>query len=144
MLFGMSISGQSTNSDHWAVIVVGSSGFMNYRHHADGCHAYQQAVANGIPADQIIMIAYDDVANCVSNPFRGKLFNKKYGPGEEAIDVYAGCNIDYKSIKANKYTVLGVLKGDTSVGPKVLKSDQNSKIFFYYTDHGAPGLIGMP
>jgi len=25
-----------------------------------------------------------------------------------------------------------------------LKSDENSKVFFYYADHGAPGLIGLP
>ena len=78
---------------------------------------------NGIPAEQIIVIAYDDVASCVSNPFRGKLFNKPSKKGETSVDVYQGCNIDYKMLDANKYTVLGVLKGDTSVGDKVLKSD---------------------
>ena len=31
---------ENSASDHWAVIVVGSSGYSNYRHHADGCHAY--------------------------------------------------------------------------------------------------------
>jgi len=25
-----------------------------------------------------------------------------------------------------------------------LKSDANSKVFFYFTDHGAPGLVAMP
>ena len=34
--------------DHWAVIVVGSKGFANYRHQADGCHAYQIAKKNGV------------------------------------------------------------------------------------------------
>ena len=27
---------------------------------------------------------------------------------------------------------------------KVLKSDSNSKLFFYFADHGAPGLIAFP
>jgi len=27
---------------------------------------------------------------------------------------------------------------------KVLKSDENSKIFVFFTDHGAPGLIAFP
>lgn len=58
-------------SDHWAVIVVGSAGYENYRHHADGCHAYQLALKNGIPEDQIIMFAYDNVADSYSNPYRG-------------------------------------------------------------------------
>ena len=27
---------------------------------------------------------------------------------------------------------------------KVLKSDSNSKVFVFFTDHGAPGLIAFP
>lgn len=26
--------------NHWAVLVAGSKGYFNYRHHADVCHAY--------------------------------------------------------------------------------------------------------
>ena len=78
-------------SDHWAVIVAGSNGYANYRHHADACHAYHLMKKNGIPEDQIIMMAYDDVANDPENPFPGQLFNKPNGQ-----DVYKGCNIDYK------------------------------------------------
>lgn len=130
-------------SDHWAVIVVGSGGYMNYRHHADGCHAYQQAKANGIPEDQIIMLAIDNVAQSSSNPYPGKLFNKPTPKGTPGVDVYKGCNIDYKGNDANKDNLLKALKGDTSV-KKALKSNANSKIFFSYFDHGAPGLVGMP
>lgn len=90
------------------------------------------------------MIAYDDVANSSSNPFKGKLFNKPTDKGTEGVDVYEGCKIDYKGREATAKTLLGVLKGDTSVGAKVLKSDQNSKVFFYFADHGAPGLVAMP
>ena len=32
--------GASDISDHWALLVAGSSGFVNYRHQADVCHAY--------------------------------------------------------------------------------------------------------
>jgi legumain len=49
--------------DHWAVLVAGSNGFWNYRHQADICHAYQVLVKNGFPADNIILMAYDDIAN---------------------------------------------------------------------------------
>lgn len=34
--------------------------------------------------------------------------------------------------------------GNTTVGDKVLKSTEKSNVFFYYVDHGAPGLIGLP
>lgn len=87
---------ENSTADHWAVIVVGSAGFGNYRHHADGCHAYQQAVKNGVPKDQIIMLAYDDVAQARQNPYPGKLFNKPTPSGTPGVDVYKGCNIDYK------------------------------------------------
>lgn len=90
------------------------------------------------------MIAYDDVATSEFNPFEGKLFNKPSKKGEKGVDVYEGCKIDYRRSDANKDTVLGVLKGDSTIGQKVLKSDQNSKVFFYYTDHGAPGLVALP
>jgi len=90
------------------------------------------------------MIAYDDVANSSSNPYKGKLFNKPTESGTEGVDVYEGCKIDYKGKEATAKTLLGVLKGDSSVGEKVLKSDENSKVFFYFADHGAPGLVAMP
>ena len=37
--------------DHWAVILVGSKSWENYRHQADGCHAYHIFKQNGIPED---------------------------------------------------------------------------------------------
>ena len=41
--------------------------------------------------------------------------------------------------------LFAVLEGDAKrTGGKVLKSDENSKIFFYYTDHGGPGIVSMP
>lgn len=135
----------AANSDHWAVIVAGSRGFMNYRHQADTCHAYQIMKKNGIPEDQIIHLSYDDVANSVSNPFKGKLFNKPTPKGTPGEDVYAGCKIDYSGSKTTAANVVNVLKGDAAAaGGPVLKSDENSKVFFYFADHGAPGLVAMP
>jgi len=37
-----------------------------------------------------------------------------------------------------------VMLGDESAGGKVLKSTENSNIFFYFCDHGAPGYVAMP
>jgi hypothetical protein len=48
---------------HWAVIAAGSKTFANYRHQADACHAYQIALKNGIPKENIILMMEDDVAN---------------------------------------------------------------------------------
>ena len=36
-------------NDHWAVLVAGSNGYFNYRHHADVCHAYHLLRSQGFP-----------------------------------------------------------------------------------------------
>jgi legumain len=131
-------------SDHWAVIVAGSNGFYNYRHQTDTCHAYQLMIKNGIPAENIIHMSYDDVANDPENPFPGQLFNKPTAKGTPGVDVYAGCNIDYKGNSVTPDNLIAVLTGDTSINGPVLKSNENSKVFFYFADHGAPGLVAMP
>ena len=64
-------------SDHWAVLVAGSKGFGNYRHQSDTCHAYQILKRNGVPENQIIHIAFDDIADHKANPFPGKIFNAR-------------------------------------------------------------------
>ena len=83
-------------------------------------------------------MAYDDVAHHFGNPYRGKLFNKPTKRGTPGVDVYEGCKIDYKGKEVKKETLLKVLKGDESAGGKVLKSNENSKVFFNFADHGAP------
>lgn len=89
-------------------------------------------------------MAYDDVANSNENPFRGKIFNKPNGE-----DVYAGCKIDYKGKDVTPEAFLNIMKGNAAanVGKgngKVLKSDENSKVFVFFSDHGAPGLVAFP
>lgn len=144
-LSAIAATAQAAASDHWAVIVAGSNGFYNYRHQADTCHAYQIMIDNGIPADQIIHLSYDDVAKSSQNPFPGKLFNKPTPKGTPGVDVNAGCKIDYSGSKTTAKNVISVLKGDAkSAGGPVLKSNSESEVFFYFADHGAPGLIAMP
>ena len=46
---------------NWAVLVCGSEGFDNYRHHADISHAYQILKRGGFDADHIITMMYNDV-----------------------------------------------------------------------------------
>jgi len=130
-----------SSAAHWAVIVAGSNGYGNYRHQADACHAYQLMKKKGIPESNIILLAYDDIANNRENPFKGKLFNKPdpHGPG---VDVYEGCNIDYKGRQVTPTNFVNVLtgKGDG----KVLKSTADDHVFVTFFDHGAPGLIAFP
>jgi legumain len=129
---------------NWAVLIAGSNGFYNYRHQADICHAYQTLIKGGIPASNIIVFAFDDIASSSQNPIKGKLFNKPDGE-----DVYAGCKIDYKGKDVNPKNFLSVLKQDAAamkdIGTgKVLQSTSQDKVFINFSDHGAPGLIAFP
>jgi legumain len=54
---------KSALAANWAVLVAGSSGWYNYRHQADVCHAYQILHKNGIPDSNIIVMMYDDLAH---------------------------------------------------------------------------------
>ena len=103
----ISIVASSDISDHWAVLVAGSSGFVNYRHQADVCHAYHLLIEQGIPQDQIIVMAYDDVAWDDENPVPGKLFNK-----QEGSDVYEGCKLDYSGKDVHTQNFMAIMKGD--------------------------------
>jgi legumain len=124
---------------HWAVIMAGSNTYGNYRHQADACHAYQIAKKNGIPESNIILLAYDDIANNRENPFPGKMYNKPDGP-----DVYAGCKISYKGKDVTKANFIKVLTGDASASGPTLKSTANDKVFVYFADHGGVGILGVP
>lgn len=96
-------------SDHWAVLVAGSNGFVNYRHQADVCHAYHLLLEQGIPEEQIIVMAYDDVAWDDENPVPGKLFNK-----QEGQDVYEGCKLDYSGKDVHSKNFMAIMTGDES------------------------------
>eukprot|EP00471_Norrisiella_sphaerica_P004768 CAMPEP_0184478016 /NCGR_PEP_ID=MMETSP0113_2-20130426/137_1 /TAXON_ID=91329 /ORGANISM="Norrisiella sphaerica, Strain BC52" /LENGTH=390 /DNA_ID=CAMNT_0026855649 /DNA_START=184 /DNA_END=1356 /DNA_ORIENTATION=+ len=91
-------------------------------------------------------MAFDDVADSWRNPYKGKLFNKPTQRGAPGVDVYKGCVIDYKKADVNPKNFLAVLKGDADYakGKKVLNSTVNDRVFVYFADHGAPGLIAFP
>ena len=77
----------ASTRDHWAVIMAGSNQYPNYRHQADSHHAVKIMLENGIPRDQIIHLAYDDIASHYFNPFPGQLFNRpSFGPGRNVYD----------------------------------------------------------
>nr|AVA09645.1 putative effector protein [Heterodera avenae] len=125
----------------WAVLVAGSNGWINYRHQADICHAYHTLTNHGVAKERIITMMFDDIANNKHNPYPGKIFNEPDGK-----DVYAGVKIDYSGPDVNPENFEAVLLGDEqrSEGKPVLKSTEKDKVFVYFSDHGAVGLIGFP
>jgi legumain len=127
----------------WAVLVAGSSGYGNYRHQSDVCHAYQLLRKGGLKEENIVVFMYDDIANNELNPRPGIIINHPQGD-----DLYAGVPKDYTGelvTAENLYAVLLGKKDAVKGGSgKVVDSKPNDRIFLYYSDHGGPGVLGMP
>ncbi|XVE53920.1 hypothetical protein DITRI_Ditri03aG0040600 [Diplodiscus trichospermus] len=127
----------------WAVLIAGSSGYWNYRHQADVCHAYQLLRKGGLKEENIIVFMYDDIAFNGENPRPGIIINSPHGD-----DVYKGVPKDYtgEDVTVNNFfaTILGNKTALTGGSGKVVDSGPNDHIFIYYTDHGGPGVLGMP
>ena len=142
-LFLISLLITSTLCSNYAVLVAGSNSYLSYGHQSSVYHAYHILINNGMPAENIIVFAYDDIANNPQNPLPGQVFNHPDGE-----DVYAGVKIDYKGEEVNPENFLGVITGDesrvTAQTVKVLKTTEEDNIFIYFTDHGSVGLIAFP
>jgi len=129
---------------HWALLVAGSSGYYNYRHQADICHAYQILHKNGIPDENIVVMMYDDIAHNRRNKRPGTIINKPGGS-----DVYKGVPKDYTGQDVTPENFLNVLKGNKSAmagigSGKVINSGPDDLVFVNFADHGAPNLIAFP
>ncbi|KAM3368906.1 hypothetical protein ACQJBY_017052 [Aegilops geniculata] len=127
----------------WAVLVAGSSGYGNYRHQADVCHAYQILRKGGLKEENIVVFMYDDIAKNDLNPRPGVIINHPKGE-----DVYTGVPKDYTGKQVTAKNFFAVLLGNktavTGGSGKVINSKPKDHIFIYYADHGGPGVLGMP
>ncbi|XP_071516710.1 legumain-like [Panulirus ornatus] len=128
----------------WALLVAGSNDWMNYRHQADICHAYQILHQHGVPDDHIVVMMYDDIAYNVENPDPGVVINRPNGP-----NVYVGVPKDYVGRNVTPEVFLKVLSGDAEgvagMGSgKVINSGPNDRVFVNMVDHGAPGIFAFP
>ena len=133
--------------DNYAVLVAGSNTYSNYRHQSDIFHHYHILVDRGIKPKNIVVFAYDDVANHKRNPFPGMMFNHPDGN-----DVYAGVKIDYYGDDVTPENFIAVLTGDADAVTKtderttgkVLTSTHQDNVFIYFSDHGDDNLIVFP
>ncbi|KAL0037977.1 hypothetical protein WJX79_008146 [Trebouxia sp. C0005] len=127
----------------WALLVAGSGGWGNYRHQADVCHAYQILRHGGLPEENIVVMMADDIATYPGNPHPHQIFNRPGG-----IDVYEGVPVDYRGPDVTAENFLSVLSGQEpaviGTSGKVIKSGPEDRVFVFYADHGAPGILGMP
>ncbi|KAL8166510.1 hypothetical protein V2J09_008009 [Rumex salicifolius] len=135
--------GEDVVGTRWAVLIAGSNGYWNYRHQADVCHAYQILKRGGLKDENIVVFMYDDIANHDENPRKGVIINSPHGE-----DVYNGVPKDYtgEDVTVNNFlaAILGNKSALTGGSGKVVDSGPNDHIFIYYTDHGGPGVLGMP
>jgi len=127
----------------WAILVAGSSGYGNYRHQADVCHAYQVLKKGGLKDENIVVFMFDDIAHHRENPRPGTIINHPQGG-----DVYKGVPKDYTGKNVTVDNFFAVLLGDKDAikggSGKVVNSGPEDHIFIYYSDHGGPGVLGMP
>ncbi|CAH9074320.1 unnamed protein product [Cuscuta europaea] len=127
----------------WAVLLAGSNGYWNYRHQADICHAYQLLKKGGLKDENIVVFMYDDIAHNEENPRKGIIINSPHGG-----DVYQGVPKDYTGDDVTVSNFLAVILGDKTAvkggSKKVVDSGPDDHIFIYYSDHGGPGVLGMP
>ncbi|TVU00269.1 hypothetical protein EJB05_54311 [Eragrostis curvula] len=136
-------AGEDVVGTRWAILIAGSNGYYNYRHQADVCHAYQIMKKGGLKDENIIVFMYDDIAHNSDNPRPGVIINHPAGG-----DVYAGVPKDYTGKDVNVKNFLAALVGDksgvTGGSGKVVASGPDDHVFVYYSDHGGPGVLGMP
>lgn len=107
--------------------------------------SYHVLVGHGVPPDNIVVLSADDAASSPFNPRPGTLINSPDGS-----DVRAGVPIDYRgSEQVTADIFLSVLLGDAEgarrLAPngtgRVLQSTASDRVFVFYSDHGAPGLL---
>lgn len=94
-------------------------------------------------------MVYNDIPWDWQNPHPGKLFNSH----DDNKDWYEGCNMDYTGADVNIYNFMAILKGDeqalnlsesSNATRRVLQSNDRSKVFVSFFDHGAPGMLLFP
>lgn len=139
----------AASAAEWAVIVVGTKGWVNYGQQAEAAATYQLLVKRGIPKTNIITMMYGDIAYAAENPVKGKLFAKPTAKGLPGTDVYDGIIIDYRGGDISPENFLKVLAGNPAavknVGSgRVLNSTADDNVFVYFVNHGGQGAIGFP
>ena len=139
----VAVQGKEGKGKTWALLVASANGWVNYGMQADVYHAYQVFRQGGIPEDQIVVMAYDDIARDRENPFQGQVFQSY-----DLNDVYKGLVIDYKGTSVNKKVFASVLKGDsdavrnlTGRTGKVIDSGPDDNVFVFISNHGGPGIV---
>ena len=115
-------------TDQYAVLVQGSTGFINYRHQADVLSVYQALHRGGFPDDHIILIIDGGIANDPQNPEPGIIRASLNGPDLlGGHDNLPAAVVDYNSADLTAKDVTSILQGVGGTGANVL---------LYWSGHG--------
>jgi hypothetical protein len=119
-------------SGTWALLVAASFGWDNYRHQADMLAQYQRLRANGVPADHIVVVMADDLAQNKRNRRPGTVINAVGGP-----NLYRDVRADYSPTRITADQLMAILGGHSSATtPKVLNSGPTDNVYVYMAGHG--------
>lgn len=126
----------SRHTNNWAVLVLTSRFWFNYRHMANVLSLYRTVKRLGIPDSQIILMLSDDIACNPRNAFPGTVFNNM----DQAIDLYGdSIEVDYRGYEVTVENFVRLLTDrwdPEHPRSKRLLTDENSNIFIYLTGHG--------
>lgn len=126
-----------TLHERWAVVLSASSGWFNYRHHADALSVYQLLKKHGYDDDHIILIVDDNVAYDSHNPLQGEIRNSMDGE-----NLYHDLVIDYNLKDLTPEDFQHILYGESDVRlTNVLGSDDDDNVFVYWVGHGLPDVL---
>jgi len=139
----------ASEGQQFVVLVSGVDCYFNchlsYSVEAENAHLYHVFVEHGVPPENIIVFADDNLVNdTYINPLPGKLYDSL----EHKDDVYAGVKIDYRGDEVNANNILAVIQGqkDKVKGGtgRVIQSTANDRIFVYHGGHGDTGYVVLP
>ncbi|KAF6170591.1 hypothetical protein GIB67_025422 [Kingdonia uniflora] len=122
------------------------------------------AEKGGLKEENIVVFMYDDIANNELNPRPGVIIIiQKAKMSMLVFPRHATNNFlqsratnlltetpteDYTGEQVTAKNLYAVLLGDKTAvhggSGKVIDSKPNDRIFLYYSDHGGPGVLGMP
>ena len=123
----------------WALLVAGSSGWINYRFQADVFAMYQILRRHGYLDDHIVVVCEDDLARNPENPHPGELRVREDGP-----NLYEPAAVDYIASKITADDIGAILQGRSSDRlPHVLKPDVDDNVFIFWSSHGTRGKLHL-
>lgn len=127
----------SALNGNYALLVAGSSGWINYRHQADVLKLYKKLKILGMDDNHIILITQDDLAENLLNPHPGTIVDYEGNPLNDSLQ------IDYKSSELNPAEdITSILLGEKNERlPQVIKSDSTHNILVFWCGHGENGFF---